>query len=241
MKWVTFANDFIGNNAPLKRFLKTGDELEKIKKAPVHTVEPGILVSAKYDDIMDSCFRIYTIDRDSFEQEYIHGEAALKKEETLKKEKASNINLASYHKWHYERGLPRRYFDPTYFDERFIDDHKIGFTKLNQDDIDNTEGKDENEKANIYFSKKYGTEKYPRPHPYEIYVGGWVNFFDEEVRGGDSDHAVYFQWHLIERAVTVYILQTKIVTGWNVNVNVNITNPPASTDPPPPPPHQPPC
>jgi hypothetical protein len=94
-----------------------------------------------------------------------------------------------------------------------------------------------------YFDTKYSEKKgfYPIPHPYEIYIGGWIQFFDEEVRGGDTDHAVYFKWDKPKKAVNVYILQTRPLKGINVHVNVNITKSPTSTDPPPPKTGQPPC
>ncbi len=85
-----------------------------------------------------------------------------------------------------------------------------------------------------YFEEKYSRNKEVEPNPYEIYIGGWLHFYDTEVQNGNSDHAVYFDWDYKEKEyVTVYILQLiphdKIL---NIHVNVNITNPPGSQDPP---------
>jgi hypothetical protein len=86
-----------------------------------------------------------------------------------------------------------------------------------------------------YFQTKYGRGHDTEAHPYEIYIGAWLNFYDSVVQNGNSDHAVYFEWDDKEYYVTVHILQLmpsdKIL---NINVNVKIANPPASQDPPPP-------
>ncbi len=40
----------------------------------------------------------------------------------------------------------------------------------------------------------HNSKKWLSPHPYEIFIGGWVHFYDSQVQHGDSDHAVYFDW-----------------------------------------------
>jgi len=78
----------------------------------------------------------------------------------------------------------------------------------------------------------YGSH-YHIPHPYEVFCGGWIHIYDVEVRHGETDHAIYFDWdpNPKKRAVTVYILQTKPNIGWNVYIKIT---PPGSQDPPPP-------
>jgi hypothetical protein len=219
MKWVKFKKDFEGTG-PLRRYLKDTDNLIPYKKTHIHALEPEIWVSKANDHIIDSCFRIYTGEPDDFEKEYLH------------KEGTSHKHTAYFHKWHYVSGLPVEYFDPTYFDIKYLNEYAKDYKKVE------TNPKREWEYAK---AKTYISESYPRPHPYEIYIGGWIQFFDEQVRCGDTEHAVYFEWEIANRAVTIYILQTKPLHGWNVNVNINITNPPTSTDPPPPKPGPPGC
>jgi hypothetical protein len=81
------------------------------------------------------------------------------------------------------------------------------------------------------FDPKYFDPKLVILHPYEIYVGGWVEFFDTEVRHGNTDHALYFEWDHTAKSVTTYILQTIPNVSWNFYINIT---PPTSTDPPPP-------
>jgi hypothetical protein len=86
-------------------------------------------------------------------------------------------------------------------------------------------------------------------NPYELYYGGWIDFWDTEVRQDSTDHAVYLQLrehvnyeqdkdeynetshHKARYTLVPYILQTKLHVNWNVYVNV--ASPPTSTDPPP--------
>ena len=87
-----------------------------------------------------------------------------------------------------------------------------------------------------YFDEKYKRDLDVEPHPYEIYIGSWLHFYDSEVLNGYSDHAIYFEWNHGRKSVTVYILQLMPPDKrLNINVNVNITNPPGSQDPPKPP------
>jgi hypothetical protein len=69
---------------------------------------------------------------------------------------------------------------------------------------------------------------------YELYAGGWIDFWDTEVRQDGTDHALYFQFRDCgeKKYMTAYILQLKPNVA--LNVYVNIANPPTSTDPPPP-------
>jgi hypothetical protein len=83
----------------------------------------------------------------------------------------------------------------------------------------------------------FGSAYFEKRTAYETYVGGWVQFFDEQVRGGDTDHAVYFDWDRGRGSVIIYILQLLPPISW-INANIHIANPPNSD--PPPPPHQPP-
>jgi hypothetical protein len=70
-------------------------------------------------------------------------------------------------------------------------------------------------------------------HYFELYAGGWIEFWDKEIRHGGTDHALYFK--LISRGpgryATAYILQTRVHVGWNFYLS--IASPPTSTDPPP--------
>jgi hypothetical protein len=220
MKWVKFESDFDKTSGSLRRYLRGTDNLILYKKIHTHALEPDILVSKANDHIIDSCYRIYTGDSDKFEDEYLH------------KEGTSNKHTAYFHKWLYISGLPNEYFDPTYFDIKYLDEYEKDYHAVKTNP---------NREWEYTKAKSYISQSYPRPHPYEIYIGGWIQFFDEQVRCGDTDHAVYFDWEITNRAVTIYILQTKPLHGWNVNVNINITNPPTSTDPPPPKPGPPGC
>jgi hypothetical protein len=119
-----------------------------------------------------------------------------------------------YHPWiHYGKkdSLPKGYFYDGYLKEKSIDKE--------------------------YDSKKKDFKKYfGINHPYEIFIGGWVHFYDEVIHRGETDHALYFDWNKPEESVTVYILQTKKISNWNVYVR-----PPSSQDPPPPKNPPPPC
>ena len=46
----------------------------------------------------------------------------------------------------------------------------------------------------------------------EIYAGGWIEFWDKEVRQDSTDHALYFKlviaWN--KRYMDAYILQTRV-------------------------------
>jgi len=82
--------------------------------------------------------------------------------------------------------------------------------------------------------KSLKSPNYSLLQPYELFFGGWIDFWDTEVRQDGTDHAVYFR--LIEHAkgrytVITYITQTK--SPVHLNVYVNVANPPTSTDPPP--------
>lgn len=238
MKWVKFKDEFY--DGTLNRFRKNDDKLIRLGEAPGHTYEPVIVVSEHHNYILDNSFRIYESNPDRFKEVYINGEP-------------DSYKKLAYRRWHYASGLPAEYFDITYFDDAFIAKnceylianvtdrnlfllrreeylHKISEEKSRKEEYEQE-----------YLKEVYGAKPYPRPHPFEIYCGGWVDFFDEQVRRGDTDHALYFDWHCKERAVSVYKLQTKPVTSTNISVNVNVTNPPTSSDPPPPPPGKPPC
>jgi hypothetical protein len=73
-------------------------------------------------------------------------------------------------------------------------------------------------------------------HEYEIYAGGWIDFWDTVVRQDSTDHALYFKLRNCDGKsyMDAYIRQLKSVV--NLNVYVIVANPPTSTDPPPPPP-----
>jgi hypothetical protein len=85
-----------------------------------------------------------------------------------------------------------------------------------------------------YDPKMLKTSAYSLLQPYELFIGGWIDFWDTEVRQDGTDHAVYFKLHEIGEdryTVITYILQTK--SPVHLNVYVNVANPPTSTDPPP--------
>jgi hypothetical protein len=130
---------------------------------------------------------------------------ALLNEEDASYESKESAKL--YHKWVCHNRLPEAYFDPRYFENDYY--KTIGIEKEKYKEVPND---------NV------------TPHPYEIYIGGWLHFYDSEVQCGDSDHAVYFHWDYKCRCVTVYISQLSKDKRWNVNVNVNV-NPPGSSDP----------
>jgi hypothetical protein len=119
-----------------------------------------------------------------------------------------NIDDHLYHKWVCHNDLPEAYFKPQYFDEAY-------YKKLGEGH--NLESHAGNDRTT--------------PHPYEIFIGGWLDFHDSVVMCGDSDYGVFFIWDYTCRCVTVYISQLKPSKRWNVNININ---PPASSDPPPP-------
>jgi hypothetical protein len=225
MKWTKFKADF-DSGGPLHRLLRHGDYLIPCAEIPEYKAEPTIWVSAHHDPFIDNCFRIYDIDRESFEDVYLYRECD------------SSKNSAYYHRWDYQRGLATACFDEAYFDTGFFDKrygikkYKEVLEKEKKEKLVEAYGTDYREK--IYGSGLAEVEPYPKPHPFEIYYGGWVNFFDEEVRRGDSDHAIYFEWDHSDMSLTVYILQIRpFVRGnYDVRSNVNITNPPTSSDPP---------
>ncbi len=170
---------------------------------------PLIYISEKHDPIIDNCFRIYEKPADL--------------KAVLYDGSASNRSPVHYHRWDYHGvdfdNLPREYFNEHYYNKRYIDE---------------IYGKDA-------FKKKPHPTCDDKPHPYEVFCGGWLHFFDEEVQHGKTDHAIYFEWDLRDekKDVSIYILQTKIITNWNLYVHAD---PPGSQDPPPvkgPPP--PPC
>ena len=78
--------------------------------------------------------------------------------------------------------------------------------------------------------------KHTSLHDYEIYAGGWIDFWDKEVRQESTDHALVFKIRNCDgkRYMDAYIRQLNSVV--KINVYVNVANPPTSTDPPPPPP-----
>jgi len=224
MKWVKFKADF-DPGGPLHRLLKNGDKLIQCTGIPASKAEPPNWVSANHDPFIDNCFRIYDLHRDSFEKDYIFFQR-----DFLNRDCASYNNSAYYHRWDYQRGLERVCFDKAYFDAGYF---KEGYRKEEyKEEFDKKY--DIDYKAGRYGKQADNVVPYPKPHPFEIYYGGWVHFYDEEVRQGDSDHALYLKWDRGDMSLTVYILQLRPIVRWNpdVRVNVHITNPPTSSDPP---------
>jgi hypothetical protein len=89
----------------------------------------------------------------------------------------------------------------------------------------------------IELTENY-TQKIPAGsifNPHESFGGGWIEFWDREVRHGHIDHALHFKLNTrgTEKYATAFILQTRAHVGWNFYLN--IASPPTSTDPPPPP------
>jgi hypothetical protein len=188
----------------------SSNQLKPIAKTPVNKAEPHVYVSEKPNLIIDNCFRIYK-DPDSLKAIIYEGGDL-------------ETRANSYHPWIYHSKdydeLPDSYFNK---DEYFKE-------------IELNEKYEERENKDIKKVKKYVGKN----HPYEIFIGGWVHFYDEKVRHGETDHAIYFDWNPdpLIKSVTVHILQTKPNIGWNVYVKVN---PPGSQDPPPPKSPPPPC
>src|SRR5580693_5677062 len=107
---------------------------------------------------------------------------------------AEEIRKEQYHKWICQK-VPKEYLDSKYFEPKYFKD-KGGKIPANYKDI--------------------------KPHPYEIFIGGWLHFYDLEVQNGYSDHAVYFDWDIEGYSVTVYLFQLKPQDKrLNINVNVN--------------------
>ena len=81
--------------------------------------------------------------------------------------------------------------------------------------------------------------KYPLPYPYaedaqnryEMFCGGWLQFFDVEIRKRETDHSIYFEWKDTE--VTIYISQSSPGSGNRTNIFLYVSAP-GSGDPPPP-------
>ena len=73
---------------------------------------------------------------------------------------------------------------------------------------------------------------------FEIYAGGWIDFWDTEVRQDSTNHALCFKLRICgeKKYMDAYIRQLNPIEKIKLNVYVNIANPPTSTDPPPPPP-----
>ena len=98
------------------------------------------------------------------------------------------------------------------------------------------------------FYKWGNTEKYPatgysKPgdparERYELFIGGWLYYFDTEVRNREVDHAVYFEWDNPKGTITIWISPT---SGKDGSVVYDSLPPPALGDPPkpkgPPPPY----
>jgi hypothetical protein len=128
-----------------------------------------------------------------------------------------------FHEWVCHKGLPNAYFDQKYFENDCYKELRKGARNI-----------DINEDAENIDIKEV------KQHPYEIFIGGWLHFYDSEVQCGRSDHAVYFDWNLGNHSVTVYILQLKpeFAKRWNVYVDINppgVADPPTPKGPPPPP------
>ena len=208
MKWTRFKQEF-DPGGTLSQYGKS-DNLMVVPKTTIHAGNNDIWVSKDQNSIIDKCFRIYS-DPASLEKVMDRGDI-------------SNKYPEKYHPWIYHGKdydkLPAGYFYKDYFKEKSISNKYVR----------STEG---NVESAVENKKYYGLN-----HPYEIFIGGWVHFYDEEVRHGETDHALYFDWDVEKESVTVYILQTKSISSWNVYVKVN---PPASQDPPPPKTPPPPC
>lgn len=207
MKWTRFKQEF-DPGGPLHRLLKNGDVLIKDPGSPVNPPEPDIWVSQNHDPIIDSCFRIYS------------NPAALQK----KMWNGVNLNQRelNYHPWHYYQNVPQEYSDPVYFAP--IVTQQVALANISQAQV--VPGKVARaKKAGGVYSSIYSKSI---PHPYEIFIGGWVYFYDSEVRHGETDHAIYFEWDRLKKNVTIYLYQTKPIFDWNVYVRVN---PPTSQDP----------
>jgi hypothetical protein len=227
MKWVRFKQEF-DDKGTLYKYGKS-EGLKKVSKVviPGTKMEVGdsnIWVSDQPNPIIDNCFRIYT------------DPASL--EEVLDKGARSNNYPEKYHPWIYHGEdydkLPKAYFNKEYFKLNLIYDNKDIYC-VNSEEQKKAVINLPNNKNREFKDKYFGLN-----HPFEIFIGGWVHFYDEEVRHGETDHAIYFDWDLTENkeSVTIYILQTKPISGWNVYVKVN---PPSLQDPPPPKNPPPPC
>jgi len=66
---------------------------------------------------------------------------------------------------------------------------------------------------------------------YEMFCGGWLQFFDVEIRKRETDHSIYFEWKDTE--VTIYISQSSPGSGNRTNIFLYVSAP-GSGDPPPP-------
>ena len=131
------------------------------------------------------------------------------KSNLYKEESSKEIGRGQYRKWFCHK-VPDQYLDHKYFDPQY-------FNKKNE---------------NLRKTSPIKADQVI-PHTYEIFVGGWLHFFDTQVQNGYSNYALYFDWDFDCKSVTGYILQlVDQEKQLNINVNVNITNPPGSQDPP---------
>jgi hypothetical protein len=207
MKWTKFKSDF-DSGGPLHRLLKPEDILIKDPGTPVHPAEPDIWVSKIHDPLIDNCFRIYT-DQESLKKHMWNG-------------KDLNAREWNFHPWMYFENVPEQYSDEVYFTPVIAESAVVRDIEHYQ----KKEGKTRSKSSGGGYSPN---AKYV-PHPYEVFTGGWVHFWDNEVRHGETDHAIYFDWDSKKMNVTVHLFQTKAILNWNVYVKVN---PPTSQDPPP--------
>ena len=66
---------------------------------------------------------------------------------------------------------------------------------------------------------------------YEMFCGGWLQFYDHIVRNHDRDREIYFYWQQYEE-VTIYIDERNAL---NKDYNIKLTYTPPPSDPPTPP------
>ncbi len=201
MKWTRFKQEF-DPGGPLHRLLQKGDQLIKDPGTPVRPPQQDIWVSQMHDPLIDNCFRIYS------------NPLALRK--VMYDGPDAKKRQSCYHPWHFYENVPEQYLDPVYFNPKLL---ASIYKKRN---------------PKLVHSRSKNGGAFPlggdKPHPYEVFAGGWAHFYDMEVRHAETDHALYFLWDAFQKNVTIYIYQTTPNSKWNVYVRVN--PPSVSQDPP---------
>ncbi len=64
---------------------------------------------------------------------------------------------------------------------------------------------------------------------YELFIGGWLHYYDSEVMNGDIDHAISFDWLSVPNSVVVSISPRYKEKSTNLYLHIP---PPGAGDPP---------
>lgn len=84
-------------------------------------------------------------------------------------------------------------------------------------------------KTNLWYEHKFSSEvSEDVKQRFEIFCGGWLHYYDIEVRDGDTDHIISFDWS-VPKLVKVYISPRYRPKGMNIYLHMY---PPGAGDPP---------